>query len=58
MQSSVQPKRRCFIEIDCRSGERRTGIVASLTAAMMVAEITIGYASGSMAVLADGLHMG
>lgn len=58
MPSSPLSNRRCFIELDCRSGERRTAIVASLTAVMMVAELAIGYASGSMAVLADGLHMG
>jgi cation diffusion facilitator family transporter len=40
------------------AGERRVLIVAWLTAAMMVAEIAGGVAFGSMALLADGLHMG
>jgi len=39
-------------------GERRTVIVASLTAGFMVVEIGAGLAFGSMALLADGLHMG
>ena len=40
-----------------RPGERRTLIVALLTAATMVVEIVAGVAFGSMALLADGLHM-
>ena len=40
-----------------RPGERRTLIVALLTAATMVVEIVAGIAFGSMALLADGLHM-
>ncbi len=40
-----------------RSGERRTLVVVALTAAMMVVEIAAGLAFGSMALLADGLHM-
>ena len=40
-----------------RPGERRTAIVVGITAVMMVAEITAGIAYGSMALLADGLHM-
>lgn len=39
-------------------GERRTLIVAALTAAFMVVEVVGGLAYGSMALLADGLHMG
>jgi cation diffusion facilitator family transporter len=38
--------------------ERRTRFVVVLTAAMMVGEITAGWAFGSMALLADGWHMG
>ena len=38
-------------------GERRTLIVALLTAVTMVVEIAAGLAFGSMALLADGLHM-
>ena len=40
-----------------RSGENRTVIVILLTAAMMGIEIAAGLAYGSMALLADGLHM-
>ena len=40
-----------------RGGERRTQIVIVITAAMMVGEIIAGVAYGSMALLADGLHM-
>ncbi|WP_148861861.1 CDF family Co(II)/Ni(II) efflux transporter DmeF [Marinobacter fonticola] len=41
-----------------RSGEKRTLIVVGLTLAMMVWEIVAGIVYGSMALLADGLHMG
>jgi cation diffusion facilitator family transporter len=37
--------------------ERRTRYVVALTAAMMVVEIAAGWMTGSMALLADGLHM-
>jgi cation diffusion facilitator family transporter len=40
-----------------REGERRTRIVIVLTAVTMVAEIVAGLVFGSMALLADGLHM-
>lgn len=40
-----------------RAGERRTWIVISLTAVTMVVEVAAGVAYGSMALLADGLHM-
>ena len=40
-----------------RPGEQRTFIVIGITAAMMVVEITAGILFGSMALLADGLHM-
>lgn len=40
-----------------RAGESRTLIVIALTAAMMVVEIAAGLIFGSMALLADGLHM-
>ena len=40
-----------------RPGESRTLIVIVVTAAMMVVEITTGILFGSMALLADGLHM-
>jgi cation diffusion facilitator family transporter len=38
--------------------ERRTWFVVALTVAMMVGEITAGTLFGSMALLADGWHMG
>lgn len=39
-------------------GERRTRWVVALTLTMMVVEIVAGMAFGSMALLADGWHMG
>lgn len=41
-----------------RAGERRTLLVTAITFATMVLEILAGMAFGSMALLADGLHMG
>jgi cation diffusion facilitator family transporter len=40
-----------------RPGEARTLVVIAITATMMVVEIAAGIAFGSMALLADGLHM-
>ncbi len=40
-----------------RPGETRTLIVIAITATMMIVEIAAGAAFGSMALLADGLHM-
>lgn len=40
-----------------RPGERRTFIVIAITGTMMVVEIVAGILFGSMALLADGLHM-
>lgn len=40
-----------------REGERRTWRVILLTGVMMVVEVAAGVAFGSMALLADGLHM-
>lgn len=39
-------------------GERRTLAVVALTAVMMVIEIVVGRMTGSMALFADGIHMG
>lgn len=47
-----------FGQDQVKAGERRTLLVVLLTAAMMVVEIVAGLAFGSMALLADGLHMG
>jgi cation diffusion facilitator family transporter len=46
-----------FGQDQVRQGERRTLIVTTLTAITMVVEIAAGVAFGSMALLADGLHM-
>lgn len=46
-----------FLGADHARNERRTRWVVALTAAMMAAEIAGGLAFGSMALLADGLHM-
>ena len=46
-----------FGQEQVRSGERKTITVILLTAVMMVVEIAAGMAFGSMALLADGLHM-
>ncbi|MEO0452986.1 MAG: CDF family Co(II)/Ni(II) efflux transporter DmeF [Verrucomicrobiota bacterium] len=40
-----------------RSGETRSMVVIAITATMMVVEIVTGLMFGSMALLADGLHM-
>jgi cation diffusion facilitator family transporter len=40
-----------------QAGESRTLIVIALTATMMIVEIVAGIAFGSMALLADGMHM-
>ena len=41
-----------------RAAETRTWIVVAITAVTMVAEIVGGWITGSMALLADGWHMG
>jgi Co/Zn/Cd efflux system component len=46
-----------FSQDQQRAGERRTLLISGLTAIMMVVEISTGLISGSMALLADGLHM-
>lgn len=45
-------------QADSRAGERATRRVIALTLAMMAVEIAAGLAFGSMALLADGWHMG
>jgi cation diffusion facilitator family transporter len=42
---------------DFSKGEQRTRIVIAITGVMMVVEITAGWLSHSMALLADGWHM-
>jgi len=46
-----------FGQAEPRAGEARTRVVVALTAVTMVVEIAAGLAYGSMALLADGLHM-
>jgi cation diffusion facilitator family transporter len=46
-----------FLASEHRRNERRVWLVVALTAAMMVAEIIGGMLFGSMALIADGLHM-
>ena len=41
-----------------RAGERRTRIVVGLTLIMMIGELVVGALTGSMALTADGAHMG
>jgi cation diffusion facilitator family transporter len=43
---------------DTSSAEKRTRIVVALTATMMIVEIIAGYFFNSMALTADGWHMG
>jgi cation diffusion facilitator family transporter len=47
-----------FAADDAGRGERRTRWVVGITLVMMVGEIVAGAAFGSMALLADGWHMG
>jgi cation diffusion facilitator family transporter len=47
-----------FGQDQVRSSERRTLIVVIITGLMMVVEIAVGIIYGSMALLADGIHMG
>ena len=46
-----------FLGVKHGAHERRTWAVVALTTAMMIAEIGGGAWSGSMALIADGLHM-
>lgn len=47
-----------FGQDQIKSGERRTLIVIIMTGLMMIGEITAGIMFGSMALTADGIHMG
>lgn len=47
-----------FKQDEKRAGESRTLLIVVVTAVMMVVEIAAGLIYGSMALLADGLHMG
>jgi cation diffusion facilitator family transporter len=50
--------RHAFGTHERQAGERRTWWVIALTAAMMTVEVAAGMVFGSMALLADGWHMG
>jgi cation diffusion facilitator family transporter len=45
-------------KIENPQGEKRTKLVILITVIMMMVEISTGYLFGSMALLADGYHMG
>lgn len=51
-------RHRHHFHIDTSRGERRARQVIVLTGAMMLMEVVAGYLFGSMALLADGWHMG
>jgi len=51
-------KRHSFLAAQHGRNARRTKLVLGLTVVMMVAEIAAGSLHGSMALLADGWHMG
>ena len=51
------PAQHCVAQSQVAGNEGRTLLVACLSAVMMVAEILAGRLLGSMALLADGLHM-
>jgi cation diffusion facilitator family transporter len=47
-----------FGQEEAKAGERSTRLVIVITGVMMIVEIVAGIAFGSMALLADGMHMG
>ena len=57
---SIEPwvRDHTFGQNERQPGEKRTWIVIGITLAMMAVEILAGMYFGSMALLADGLHMG
>ena len=55
--SKIWNHEHSFAQDKKRSSETRTIIVILITASMMCIEIVAGLAYGSMALLADGLHM-
>lgn len=54
---SLRQHDHAFGQDQKRPGEVRTIIVIAITGSMMVVEIATGFLFGSMALLADGLHM-
>lgn len=57
MTSPAAPHHHHFLGADHDANARRTLAVVALTSAMMVAEIVAGWVTGSLALLADGVHM-
>ena len=57
-QADVSVHAHDFGQAGVRPAERRVTTVAMLTVAVMCLEITAGWWTGSMALLADGVHMG
>lgn len=57
LEASHQQHDHTFGQNERQSGERRTFVVIAITFSMMVIEIAAGTLFGSMALLADGLHM-
>ena len=55
--AAALPHHHVFLGAAHDRNARRTLWVVALTFAMMVVEIVAGYITGSMALLADGLHM-
>jgi len=58
-QNNIQPwqHEHIFGQDQKQAGERKTFTVVIMTVSMMVVEIVAGIVFGSMALLADGLHM-
>jgi len=52
-----EPISHDYLHVHHDRNARRTQWVVALTLVMMVGEIAAGYATGSMALLADGFHM-
>ncbi|MEJ2655698.1 MAG: CDF family Co(II)/Ni(II) efflux transporter DmeF [Desulfobacterales bacterium] len=57
IQPPARQHRHGFYQDQKRPGETRTIIVIAITGIMMVVETAAGMVFGSMALLADGLHM-
>src|ERR1700720_690349 len=55
--AGAEPHSHVFLGVHHARNERRSWIVIGLTSAMMVLEIAGGSLFGSMALIADGLHM-
>jgi cation diffusion facilitator family transporter len=59
--AAVTPTRLCHradAGPSTEAQERKVRVVVGITVAMMLAELVVGFASGSLALIADGWHMG